>query len=80
MTPLDTNACAVAPEPPPDKIVIGGAALYPVPPLVTVIAETAPLVSVAVATSPAPGPLIVVTPASSNARINSYRCKVNPFV
>ena len=42
--------------PPPDLIVIGGAALYPVPPVSTVIPVTAPPLIVAVAVSPAPGP------------------------
>ena len=40
----------------------------------------APPETAAVKVAPAPGPSIVVTPASSNAKINSNLCKVNPFV
>ena len=56
-----TDALPVAPVPSPPTIVIDGLEVYPVPPLLTRILETAPLVTIAVAEAPDPPPPTIET-------------------
>ena len=80
VTRADNCASEVIVSPAAGNTCTVGAAWYPEPPFVTVIAVICPPLTVAVAVAPAPGPYTVVTFSSSNDNISSNLCSVRPFV